>query len=280
MNFIRNLRTQSILAADVRASSAVSVDFATRAWNGLALFRLDAEAQGSGKTLAVALQESAAPAAGAGYDEETSLGDTQLRSGASTNIKLGQQFTQDGARQVKSIKLRLKQRGTIAAEKVVTASLYTDDTDAPNALLGTSAEVLCSSIDDAYAWVEFTFATPVDLADATPYWVVLEGDYTESGANNIAWETDTVAEGGLYAHYTTSWQSITTTKNLLFQAYEYNFAAITGGTFTTVGNAAATEDITLNADNLKAYIRASTTATGSNAGATCLTMVGTQKYPA
>lgn len=283
MEFIRKTVVQSILPATVRATASTvfpSVDFETRPWHGLAKFYLDAEAQGSGDEVTVKLQESAIAAAGATYDTETSLGDTILRSGSNVNIKLGARFTQDGERQVKKIVLPLKRTGTITAGKVLTVSLYTESGDEPSALLGSAATVLCSAIGTDYENVEFTFATPVDLADATDYFVVLEGDYTVSSSNCISWETDTIVSGGNFIDYTTSWQSATDTKSFLFANWEYNFTDITDGEFTLVENEAATEDITLNIDNTKAYIRAiATTNAGANAGATCLVMIGAQKYP-
>lgn len=280
MEYIGKTSVLSLLPADVRAAVAVSVDFLVRAYHGLAKFILDAEAQGSGKEVTVKLQHSDAIAKGAEYATTTSLGDTILRSAADTNIKLGARFTQDGARQVKKIFLTLKRAGTITAGKIVKASLYTEDTDAPDALLGTSANVLCTAIGTDYEDVEFTFATPIDLADATDYFVVLEGDYTESGTNCIKWQTDTVVSGGNFIHYTTSWQAGTATKSFWFENWEYNFANITGGAFTTVGNVAANEALLLNIDNMKEYIRAITEdADGANTGATCLIMVGVLKYP-
>jgi hypothetical protein len=281
MEFIRKTTVMSILPADVRADNDASVDFATYQLHGLAKFHLNAEAQGGSKELTVKLQESAPIAKGAEYDEDTSLGDTQLRSGVETNIKLGARFTQSGNRQVKKVTLRLKHRGEIAAGKWVKVSLYDEDTDAPNNLLGTSGTVLCSSIGDEYADVEFVFDKPVDLANTEDYFVVLEGDYDAGGTNNIAWQTDTIAEGGNYIHFTDAWQAGTGTKSLIFAVYEYNFTDISGGTFTKVENAVATEEVTINIDNVKAYFRAATTgADGANAGATCLVMIGTRKYPA
>lgn len=279
MEFIRKTVLQSILPADVRASNAYSADFETLPWHGLAKFHLDAEAQGSGKELTVKLQESDEIEEGGKYDTETSLGDTILRSASNTNIKLGARFTQSGARQVKKIILQLKRTGTITAGKVLTAKIYTESGDEPSVLLGTSGNVLCSSIGTDYESVEFEFAVPVDLADATDYFVVLEGDYDVSGSNCISWETDTVVSGGNFIHYTTAWQAATATKSFLFANWEYEFADITSGGFTKVENEAATEDITLNIDNMKAYIRAVSTGASSNTGATCLVMIGAQKYP-
>ncbi|MDD4919062.1 MAG: hypothetical protein PHE72_14795 [candidate division Zixibacteria bacterium] len=279
MNFIRQTVLEAILPADVRASNVSSEDFATLPWHGIAKFHLDAEAQGSGKELTVTLQHSDPAEKGAEYAEETSLGDTQLRSGEATNIMLGAQFTQSGTRQVKKIKLTLKRRGTIAALKYVQVKLYSDDTNAPDAELGASGTVLCTAIGTSYAQVEFTFDVPVTLTDAEKYWVVLLGDYDVSGTNNIAWETDTIVSGGNYAHYTSAWQAITATKSLLFEVWEYNFAAITGGAFTKVENVAATEELVLNIDDFKAYMRAVTTGASTNTGAISLILIGTQKYP-
>lgn len=279
MEYVRKTVIKSILPADVRASNVYSADIDTVPWLGLAKFYLDAEAQGSGKELTVKLQESAEIREGVKYDKETSLGDTVLRSAADTNIKLGARFKQVGAKQVKKIVLQLKRSGTITAGKIVKVSLYTEDSNAPDTLLATSTNVLCSDIGTSYQSVEFEFAVPVDLTNVVDYFVVLEGDYDESGTNCIKWQTDTVISSGNFIDFTTTWQAATATKSFLFVNWEYDFKDISGGAFTKVEDALATEDITLNIDNIKSYLRAITTGANSNTGASCLIMVGVKKYP-
>jgi hypothetical protein len=57
------------------------------------------------------------------------------------------------------------------------------------------------------------------------------------------------------------------------------FTAVTGGTFTAIGNAAAKEVLTLNSDNLKRYIRLSCTAeTGTASSAVTCFGYGLKKY--
>lgn len=58
-----------------------------------------------------------------------------------------------------------------------------------------------------------------------------------------------------------------------------NFTAATGGTFTAVGNAAYKEVITLNASDLKRYIRLNCTAeTGTASSSITCIGYGTKKY--
>jgi len=279
MEYIRKTNTISILPADVRASNVSSADFNIVSWHGLAKFYLDVEAQGSGKEVTVKLQDSNDVASGVKYREDTSLGDTILRADTDVNIKLGARFKQVGAKQVKRISLPLKRAGTITEGKIVKVSLYTEESDAPDTLVATSAEVLCSSIGTEYANITFEFDVPVALANTTDYFIVLEGTYDTSGTNCIKWQTDTVSSGGNYIDYTSSWQAGTATKSLLFTNWEYDFKDITGGTFAKVENKPATESIVINIDNIKPYLRAITTGANTNTGATCLIMVGVKKYP-
>lgn len=58
-----------------------------------------------------------------------------------------------------------------------------------------------------------------------------------------------------------------------------SFAAVTGGTFTAVGNAAYKEVITLNASDLRRYIRLSCTAeTGTASSSITCVGYGTKQY--
>lgn len=58
-----------------------------------------------------------------------------------------------------------------------------------------------------------------------------------------------------------------------------SFAAVTGGTFTAIGNAAYKEVLTLNANDLRRYIRLSCTAeTGTASSAVTCVGYGTKQY--
>lgn len=58
-----------------------------------------------------------------------------------------------------------------------------------------------------------------------------------------------------------------------------SFAAVTGGTFTAIGNAASKQVITLNAGDLRRYIRLSCTAeTGTASSAVTCVGYGTKQY--
>ncbi len=195
-----------------------------------------ANTAGSTPTLASKIQAS--PALARGLEQSTAgATDNKLRSGASTNTKLSLKFTQSGARQVKRVAIMLKNPGTITAGKILTLTINTDSAGSPSNTAvtnGTSANVLCSAVGAAYAWVVFTFANPVDLADATVYHLVLSGDYTADTTNCVYWRSLTVGSGGTVETSTdgTTWAAVTATQS--FEAYvdQFNFADVTGGAFT------------------------------------------------
>lgn len=224
---------------------------------------------GTNPTLACKLQGSAS--ATRGYDYQvTGTTDNKLRSGASTNTKLSLKFTQSGAAQVKRVALKLKNGGTITAGKVVALAIQSDSAGSPsNTALGTSANVdINNVITSSYGWVVFTFANPVDLADATVYHFVLSGDYTANSSNCVYWYSTTVASGGTVETSTdgTTWAAVTSTEK--FQAYadQYAFADITGGGFTTVSTAgtASVQALELYAPSLPAVVRLYSTIGGTS----------------
>ena len=220
---------------------------------------------GTSPTLATKLQESEPLIMGQVYTT-TGTNDIVLRNGTNDNIKLSASFTQSGAHQVKRVGLRLKNNGTITAGKLMTLTIETDTAGDPTGTaLGTADTVLCSAVGTTYDWVVFTFAKPVDLADATVYHLVLAGDYTVSSSNNITWRTATVASGGNANVYDSAYAAVTTNSRE-FYIHEYNFSDVTGGGFTTLSTAGNTTVQTLefNIDELKPIIRAYFTIGGTS----------------
>lgn len=193
---------------------------------------------GTSPTLACKIQGATGLARG--YEIST-LGATanELREGATTNVKISASFTQDGARSIKRVALRLKKGGTLTAGKVLTLTIEADSAGDPSGTpLGTAGTVdIDTVVTTSFAWVVFTFATPVDVSDATVYHLVLAGDYTESASNNVMWSSSTVASGGNFEAYdATNWAN-TTTKALDVFVDQYTFTDLTGGTFTTLETA-------------------------------------------
>lgn len=225
---------------------------------------------GTAPTLACKLQTSPAAAAGYTYATEGTLVDNELREGASTNIEIAAAFTQTGARQVKRIGLKLKKGGTIAAGKLLTLKIETDSTGDPSGTaLGTSEPVdIDTEVSTTAGWVFFTFATPVDLADATVYHLVLSGDYSASAANNVMWQSNTVASGGTLNVSTdgTTFVGVVSTQAALVRIEEYAFADLTGGGFTTLTTAGNTtvQSLEFRARHLPKFMRLHLTIGGTS----------------
>lgn len=225
---------------------------------------------GTSPTLACKLQSSTGTARGYEYETQGTVVDNELREGASTGIELALKFTQSGAKSVKRVGLFLKKQGTIAAGKKLTLKIETDSTGDPSGTaLGTSGTVdIDTEVSTTAGMVMFTFATPVDLADATVYHLVLSGDYSASASNNVCWRSNTVASGGTFNTSAdgTTFAGVTATQSLLAFIEQYTFADITGGGFTTVSTAGNTsvQTIRKHARSLPAFMRLYSTIGGTS----------------
>jgi hypothetical protein len=264
----------TLLPADVQAATRTTNDFDISAYYGQGKFILDGELQGSGITNIVKIQHSNL-AVGASM---ATVGDADVDLNLSTGgkTKLAATFTQSGVRQVKYVDLILKKTGTIASDKTLTLTIEADSSGDPSGTpLATAGTVLANTVDDGYMTVRFTLTTPLALADATAYWIVLTSNYTASDTNFISWYVTTVASGGTLSRYAPSTWTAVTTQDPLFTIQQFAFADATGGTFTTLANvAAATHAIGLDLDSLGSHIRAvSTVAGGSSVGAVSLILV-------
>lgn len=133
-----------------------------------------------------------------------------LRIGATNNVELGAKWTQAEPGWVKKVRLVLRRNGSITAGKIVKVRIETDLAGSPSGTsLGSSANVLCTSIGTDYRWITFTFATHIYLAAGT-YHLVLSGDYTPSLTNNVSWRSRTVASGGNQEIKDTTWTPVAT----------------------------------------------------------------------
>ena len=221
---------------------------------------------GTNPTLAVKLQSAGMPTTGQAY---TTAGTTEneLREGATTKVQLAAKFTQSGAKSVKYVDLFLKKAGTITAGQTLTATLNTNSSGVPSAtILGTSAAVaIDTAVTTDYSWVRFTFATAVDLADATIYHVVLTGTYTASASNNVVWRSGTLASGGNQStHNNTSWTAVTTESHE-FILKEQAYTDVTNGAFTTVTTSAGFQTLHFNLDGqLSGFVRPYATIGGTD----------------
>lgn len=188
---------------------------------------------GSSPTLTRKLQGSSALTRGL---VQTTAGatDTNIKTSSTVNTLVGLKFTQAAARSIKRVAFQIKKQGTLAAGKKLTLALYADNAGAPAA----SATATAGTVDidtvvtTSYAWVVFTFANPVDLADATVYHFVLSADYTASASNSCLVRSLTVASGGTLETKTDTTWSVTATESVEVYVDQYAFADITGGSFT------------------------------------------------
>lgn len=203
---------------------------------------------GTNPTLDLKWQNSA-PAV-AGYSFSTAgASDNKLKAGASTTVKLGAFWTQSGAKSLKSGLLMLTKIGTITAGKKVTVEVYADTTGAPSgsALASTTIDI-DTAITTDYLWVPFTFTTPLDVADATVYHLVLSADYTASASNCVEWRNATVASGGNFETYDATNWTATGTKSFEVILQQYTFTDIAGGTTTQVTTTASRQEVAFAAD--------------------------------
>ena len=232
-----------------------------------------ASSAGTGVSLAVKMQESDAAGAGSFDNRSGTEVAVELRKGSNDNIKLAAKVTQSGARQVKSVFLRLKNVGTIASGKTVTVTLETDSSGDPSGTAihaDATATVLCSSIDSSFDWVEFELTRPVDIADTTVFHIVLSGNYTESSSNYIAWATETVGSGGDFNIFDSAWGGVSSTTAAMGYIEEYNFSDISGAAFTAVDETAGSfQELDVELSERKRYLRALATVTGTSASFQC-----------
>lgn len=267
----------TILSNAVRAATVNGPDVNVAEYKGIGQMIIMGAAQGSGITSTVKLQNSDIAARGAAM---ITAGDADLKLNLATSGKTKQAitFTQSGARSIKTVALKLKNVGTITAGKLLTLTIETDSTGAPDGTpLGTAGTVLCSAVPTAYGYVTFTFAAPVDLTDTGVYWLVLTSDYTASDSNYISWSVLTVASGGTVSGFATPTWTPVTTQKALFYIDEYSFSDVPGAAFTAVGNVAAVEGKLLDLDALKSVVRTvDTVAGGSATGALGVIMIGVQ----
>lgn len=243
--------------------------------SSLCILHSAASTAGSSVTLDVKMQDS--DVTSKGYDNTTGAAsvDNDLRDGTASNIELGLQFSQSGARQIKSVWLNLKKKGTITTGKVVTVQIHGDSGgEKPDDTLvhaDATATVETDDIAATYGLVEFELTRPVDLADSTEYWIVLEGDYDVSSSNCISLATTTVASGGNFNWHDADWDStMVTTKKGVAYTEQYNFGDITDGDFDTVSELAASfQKLDVELKTEKTFIRALATVAVSSASFIC-----------
>lgn len=150
--------------------------------------------------------------------------------GSSANEALAQQFTTPGGDSfyVDAISVLMAKTGSPAGN--MTCKIYSDSGGSPNSSLGSSSALtINSAVTGTYptfAWVNFTFSTPVQLSASTTYHIVIEtSGYTyNSGVTELYWGGDAggshSGEGETYNG--SSWSSISPATVLYYQLFPYN----------------------------------------------------------
>lgn len=148
-----------------------------------------------------------------------------LRDGAASNMMFAVDITTPagGATKIKVVRTRLRQLGTPAGHtNGYWLTIEGDAAGDPDGVpIGTSRFI----DPDAYPitnvaggeWVDIYFDTEVSLLAGTTYWLVLQGDYTVSAINAIAWQTQAVAAPAQRCRfYDAAWAALPL-KNVVFQ---------------------------------------------------------------
>lgn len=241
---------QKLVAANNGGTAPIDLSGYTRQGKFLLSTKNDA---GTNPTLAVKIQNSPALATGQRKDS-AGTSDIASRTGATTAIKLGASFVLASAKSVASIHLPLQKQGTVASG-TITAAIYADSSGPTGSALASATYAAASCAVGAYAYVDFAFALPVDLAAGT-YWIVLTSDVTVSATDNILWRGATVASGGNFAQYDEAW-ALGATTDLDFYTKQYTFADVTGLAFTGATATASIQTKEFPIDNLntvRAYL--------------------------
>lgn len=99
----------------------------------------------------------------------------------------------------------------------ITAELFSDSAGSPGALLATSAGTAGSGLhQQSYTWVKFTFASAINLAPFTRYWIAFHGN-TSSATHHYQIRVDEnlnfIQPDEFARHRTTSWVLISSVTN-------------------------------------------------------------------
>jgi hypothetical protein len=213
---------------------------------------------GTNPTLDIKLQHSDIALSGLSYvvADDTATADTELREGATTNVKIAATITTTTAIQVESIALVLKKNGTVSTTDL-TLTIEGDSSGDPDETAIGTATVSTDDIGTSYTEYIFTFSSPIELAAATIYHLVLASDYTASGTNNIAWQFESgLTTGGNQITFDNTNYTADADDSQVFNLYEYSFSDVTGGSFDQVTTTGAVQGVALDIGSFKRYLRA------------------------
>lgn len=267
MNTVTLLTPQKLVAAN--NGGTAPIDLAP--YTGQAKFVLMAKSDaGTNPTLACKIQGSGPLATGQRKDT-AGTADIASRTGAAVAIKLGAKFVLASAASIASVHLPLAKQG--APTGTITVAIYADTAGDPSGSALASATYAAASLATDYAYIDFAFALPVDLAAGT-YWIVLTSDVATSATVNVLWRGQISTTGGNFSQYDTAWTA-DTTASLDFYTRQYVFSDVTGLAFTGVTTTGSVQTLELATDKL-AVVRSYLTIGGTNtpafyASVLCLT---------
>lgn len=148
----------------------------------------------------------------------------------SARTKLNQGFQIDTAGPLAFVDVKLLKTGSPTGNYWFTIESNSGGVPSGTAL-ATSDKYDVSRLTTTAGWVRIPFRTPASLSAATQYHLVLQGDFTISGANYMSWRADTSAAGytrGSKAAYDGATWTNDTDDDFMFKIYiEENDAAVT-----------------------------------------------------
>jgi len=123
-----------------------------------------------------------------------------LRTTDVNTTKITQTFTCGATGAIGKVTIRLKKAGTITAGKNVWVEIFSTSSGVPSTLLSTSGTLEANTVSTGALGAEydFIFTGGTTLNSGTKYAVVLAGDYTASGSNNVLLAWDYTGEAGPY----------------------------------------------------------------------------------
>jgi hypothetical protein len=159
---------------------------------------------GGADTLEMKVQASPRPLVSdnlLGYDGIDDGGDI-INNTAGDSVRFAIPFITVGAKTILAVRLRMSKNGVPAlaggGTPAVHVSFQGDAVGVPDLapIGGNSRSVNCLDIGADIQEVEFVFDVGVDLVAATPYWLIVDGDYDADNANSINLHYNTSAASG------------------------------------------------------------------------------------
>jgi hypothetical protein len=99
------------------------------------------------------------------------------------------------------------------AHGYITLSIYSDNSGAPDILLGTSQLKASNSLSNEFSWETFYFGAPIIISPSTDYWVVMDTSSLSSGKVYVQINTSTAMSN--YAYYDSGSWHIENNKQVL-----------------------------------------------------------------